>query len=128
MANHTYWYVVGSSGAGRIGVDFRSVTEADTADDAESGPLRVCARLLNPMDAQVLAACLQNEGIHAVVMDSDMIYAAGTLFGAARIGDVRVMVPAPQLDAALRLRERFDAGELAIDENFDVGAKEPGTD
>jgi len=29
------------------------------------GPLQVCARYLNPMDAQVLAACLQNEGLSA---------------------------------------------------------------
>jgi len=40
---------------------------------------------------------------------------------------VCVMVPAPQLDAALRLRERYDAGEFAIDEDFDVGPPDPET-
>jgi hypothetical protein len=31
------------------------------------------------------------------------------------------MVPASQLDAALRVRERLDAGDLAIGEDFEVG-------
>ena len=91
------------------------------------GPLRVCARYLYPMDAQVFAACLQNEGIAATVMDADTVYTTGALFSALPRGGVRVMVPAPQLDAALRLRERYDAGEFAIDENFDVGSTDPET-
>jgi len=45
----------------------------DTVDGSTSGPLRVCARQLLPMDPQVLAACLQNEGIAAVVTDADTI-------------------------------------------------------
>jgi hypothetical protein len=99
----------------------------DVAGEPAFGPLRVCARYLNPMDAQVLAACLQNAGIAAVVMDADTIYATGAMFSALPRGGVRVMVPAPQLDAALRLRERYDAGEFAIDENFDVGPPDPDT-
>lgn len=93
-----------------------------------SGPLRVCARYFNPMDAQVFAARLVSEGIRAVVMDSDMIYAAGTLFGAARLGEVRVMVLESQLEIALRIRERLDAGEFAIGEDFDVGSRDPESD
>ena len=50
------------------------------------------------MNAQVLAACLQNAGLAA-----------------------RVMVPKSQLDAALKIRAAIDAGELAIDEDYDVG-------
>lgn len=99
----------------------------EIAGEPAYGPLRVCARFLNPMDAQVLAACLQNEGIAAIVMDADTIYATGAVFSALPRGGVRVMVPAPQLDAALRLRERYEAGEFAIDENFDVGSRDPDT-
>ena len=75
----------------------------------------------------MLAACLQNEGIAAIVMDADTIYATGALFSALPRGGVRVMVPAPQLDVALRLRERYESGEFAIDENFDVGSRDPDT-
>jgi len=54
------------------------------------------------MNAQVLAACLQNAGLAARVMDSDTIYANGVLFGSLTLGGVRVMVPKSQLDAALK--------------------------
>jgi Putative prokaryotic signal transducing protein len=85
------------------------------------GPLRVCARCANPLDAQVLAACLQNRGLAPRVMDSDTIHANGALFSSLPFGGVRVMVPESQLEDALRICAAFDAGELAIDEDFDVG-------
>ena len=85
------------------------------------GPLTVCARYLNPLNAQVLAACLQNAGLAAQVMDSDTIFASGAYFGSLPRGGVRVMVPESQLEDALRIRAAYDAGELAIDEDFDVG-------
>ena len=84
------------------------------------GPLKVCARYLDPLTAQVLAACLQNAGLAARVMDSDTIFASGAYFGSLPRGGVRVMVPESQLEDALRVRAAFDAGELAIDEDFDV--------
>jgi hypothetical protein len=84
------------------------------------GPLSLCARYLNPMDAQVLVARLQSEGLAARVMDMDTVYANGVLFGSLSLGGVRVMVPESQLDDAKRIREAFDAGEYAIDEDFDV--------
>jgi hypothetical protein len=102
--------------------------DREPKDDHEGGGLRVCARYLLPLDAQVLASCLQNEGIAAVVMDADTIYATGALFSAMPRGGVRVMVPASQLEAALQIRARYDAGEFAITEDFDVGTREPGWD
>jgi hypothetical protein len=62
------------------------------------GPLKICVRDVNPMNAQVLAACLQNAGLAA-----------------------RVMVAESQVDAARTIRAAIDAGELAIDEDYDVG-------
>lgn len=84
------------------------------------GPLRMSARYLNPVDAQVLAARLQAEGLAARVMDSDTVYSNGALFGSLSLGGVRVMVPESQLEDAKRIREAFDAGAYAIDEDFDV--------
>lgn len=99
--------------------------ERDSPPDVAHGhgPLRICARYLNPLDAQVLAACLQNAGLAAQVMDADTIFASGVLFGSLPRGGVRVMVPQSQLEEALRMRAAFDAGDLAIDENFDVGTE-----
>ena len=101
-----------------------AAAETDAVSRAEErvvpaeGPLKLCARYLNPMNAQVLAACLESEGLTAVVMDVDTIYGVGALFGSLPRGGARVMVPESQLEAALRIRAAFDAGEMAIDENF----------
>jgi hypothetical protein len=84
------------------------------------GPLSLCARYLNPIDAQVLVARLQSEGLAARTMDVDTVFANGVLFGSLSLGGVRVMVPESQLEDAKRIREAFDAGDYAIDEDFDV--------
>lgn len=102
----------------------RAGADAEPVEVAHGhGPLRICARYVLPIDAQVLAARLQAEGLAARVMDSDTIYANGVLFGSLILGGVRVMVPESQLDAAQHIREKFDAGEYAIDENFDPDAE-----
>jgi Putative prokaryotic signal transducing protein len=84
------------------------------------GPLSICARYLNPMDAQVLVALLQAEGLAARIADADTVYVNGALFGSLALGGVRVMVPESQLEDAKRIRIAFDAGEFAIDDDFDV--------
>ena len=53
-------------------------------------------------------------------MDADTVYANGALFGSLALGGVRVMVPQSQLEDAKRIRGAFDAGDFAIDEDFDV--------
>jgi hypothetical protein len=72
-------------------------------------------------DDELLARLADDLTDLARVMDSDTIYANGVLFGSLTLGGVRVMVPESQLDAALAIRAAFDAGELAIDEDYDVG-------
>jgi len=110
--------------AGRRGLTLAARAALDDAQGVEvargHGPLRMCARYLLPIDAQILTARLQAEGIAASVMDSDTIYASGALWGSLARGGVRVMVPESQLEDAKRIRVAFDAGEYAIDENFDV--------
>ena len=113
--------------AGRRGIYLEALKVSDRDGPIEvaqgHGPLRICARYVNPMNAQVLAACLQNAGLAAHVMDSDTIYSNGALFGSLTLGGVRVMVPESQLEDALKIRAAFDAGELAISEDFDVGER-----
>jgi hypothetical protein len=82
-----------------------------------TGPLRICTRFPLPVDAEIFAARLQSEGIAARVMDSDTVYANGV--GALGMGGVRVMVPESQMDEARRILAAFNAGDYAIDENFD---------
>ena len=83
-----------------------------------SGPLEVCARFVLPIEAQVFAARLTAEGLTARVMDSNTFYADGFAAGVGK-GGIRVMVPASQLAEARRVLAALNAGEYAIDENFD---------
>lgn len=87
------------------------------------GPLKICARFLMPLEAEMFAARLVQEGIAARVIDSDTVYGYGAIMYSLDLGGVRVMVPESQLEAALRIRAALDAGEYAIDENFDVGER-----
>jgi hypothetical protein len=88
------------------------------SDLPATGPLHVAGRFLTPVDAQVFAHRLIEEGVAAQVMDSDTIYVNGT---SVAFGGVRVMVPESQLQEAERISAALDAGEYAIDENYDVG-------
>jgi len=83
------------------------------------GPLRICTRFLLPLDASIFAARLQADGIAAVVMDADTIYANGAFHTSLYLGGARVMVPESQMADAQRILAAFNAGEYAIDENFD---------
>lgn len=89
---------------------------------ATGGPLRICTRFLLPLDAEIFAARLHAEGIAAVVMDSNTIYANGAFHTSLGMGGVRVMVPEPQMADAQRILAAFNAGEYAIDDDFDPDA------
>jgi hypothetical protein len=91
---------------------------------AALGPLRICERFLLPLDAQVFAARLREDGLAARVMDADTVYANGAFPYSLALGGVRVMVPESQLADAMRIRAALNAGEYAIDEQFDPGDEE----
>src|SRR6187549_1990098 len=61
--------------AGRRGLYLEALRENADARGTEiargHGPLRICARYLLPLDAQVLAARLQAEGLTVHVMDAE---------------------------------------------------------
>jgi hypothetical protein len=52
-------------------------------------------------------------------MDSDTLYANGAFHTSLGLGGARVMVPESQLAESQRILAAFNAGEYAIDENFD---------
>lgn len=84
----------------------------------EQDPLVICSRFLLPMDAEIFAARLNAEGITAHVMDANTLYTDG-FAGGFGTGGIRVMVPKSQLEESQRILAAFNAGEFAIDENFD---------
>ena len=84
----------------------------------ENDPLVICSRFLLPMDAEIFAARLHAEGVAAHVMDVNAPYSDG-FAGGFGTGGIRVMVPASQLAESQRILAAFNAGEFAIDENFD---------
>jgi hypothetical protein len=86
--------------------------------DPARSSLRVCTRFMLPLDAQIFAARLTAEGIFAQVMDADSVYGNGSL----GTGGVRVMVRDAQMADAQRVLVAFNAGEYAIDEDFDPNA------
>jgi hypothetical protein len=126
MLNHTGWYVAGSRPAVGFCGTVRAMSDEphERGDEVESagGPLRICTRFLLPLDAEIFAARLHAEGIAAVVMDSNTIYANGAFHTSLGMGGVRVMVPEPQIADAQRILAAFNAGEYAIDDDFDPDA------
>jgi hypothetical protein len=83
------------------------------------GEFCTVARYLIPTDAHVVCACLQAAGIGAVVVDDQ--YVQANLLLAPAIGGVRVLVPEGELTAAQEVLQAFERGDLAIDEDADVG-------
>ena len=80
--------------------------------------MRICARFLRAPDAEIFAARLSAEGIVAHVMDANTVYSDG-FAGGFGTGGIRVMVPESQVADAQRVLAAFNAGEYAIDEDFD---------
>jgi hypothetical protein len=98
------------------------IEESAPGAEVAHGPLKICTRFLLPLDAEIFAARLQAEGIAGIVMDSNTVYANGAFHTSLGMGGVRVMVPESQLAEAQRVLAAFNAGEYAIDENFDPDA------
>lgn len=76
-------------------------------------------RCLIPADAFILCGCLRAAGLNATVMDDQHVQAA--LLLAPAIGGARVMVPAAELGQALEILAAYERGELALDDDEDVG-------
>jgi hypothetical protein len=80
---------------------------------------RLVRRCLIPADAFILCGCLRAAGLNATVMDGQHVQA--DLLLAHAIGGARVMVPASEMKEALEILGAFERGELALDDDDDVG-------
>ena len=105
----------------RLGVDADVSADLDgDADECEpdepaSDSLTAVAQFSFPIDAQLLQARLEADGIPAWVTNANTVQAFGYLRNA--VGGVRVMVPTRLVDAAKAVMAALAAGEYALDEN-----------
>jgi len=88
-------------------------------EGAGYGTLLVLARFFVPTDAYVLKACLESNGVPAVVADAHLVQAYEFLTTA--VGGVRVLVPESHFEQALQIHKAFEAGEYQLDDDYDVG-------
>ncbi len=84
--------------------------------ETPEGVLEQCAVYLDPISAEALRARLLSAGLTPV------IYNSTSDAGIVGLAGVRLLVPESQLAEAERIREQLEAGEFAIDEDFDVGS------
>ena len=81
--------------------------------------MKVVARFFVPTDAFMLKACLESNGIDAIVADANLVQA--NVFLTTAVGGVRVLVPDAQLERAQEILRAYEAGEYRLDDDFDVG-------
>ena len=96
----------------------------DTCSDAmdASDSLTAIARFSFPIDAQILQARLEADGIPAWVVNANVAQAFGPLRNT--VGGVGVMVPTNEVENAQRVIAALAAGEYALDDDDEV---DPGT-
>jgi hypothetical protein len=99
--------------------DNESVASDDSDDSDVSDSLTVVAQFSFPIDAQMLQARLEADGIPAWVANANTVQAFGYLRSA--VGGVRVMVPTRLIEDAKRVVAALAAGEYALDDDMDVG-------
>ena len=82
--------------------------------------LFVVAKYFSPLDAYLVQGCLSAYGIPAVVADANHVQADQLI--APALGGVRILVPASWLAPAAELLALLERGELALDDDADVGS------
>jgi hypothetical protein len=88
-------------------------------DDIEADSLTAIARFTAPIDAQVLAGCLEAEGIPVFMGNLDSAHALGYMGSAVPIV---LRVPTRLAAEARAVVAAFEAGEYALDDDFDPDA------
>jgi hypothetical protein len=87
------------------------------------GDLVLVARMLDPLEAEMLRGRLEAEGVPAMVVDK--LTAQNNVFYKLAIGGVRVMVPEAYLAQAREIVRADARGDYVLDDSADVG---PPTD
>lgn len=91
-----------------------------TADPAE---FLTIARFLVPLDAHILRARLEAEGIPAVLADDNLVQTNSLI--AAAVGGVRVQVPATRAAEAQAIVTAIANGEFDLGEDAPSGDEPP---
>lgn len=90
--------------------------EPEEIPDEYHGDLQTVAKMLTPMEAQLLVDCLQNQGIPAIASDANFVQAYSLLEVA--VGGARVRVPEDFVAEAKQAIEACQRGEFtASDED-----------
>jgi hypothetical protein len=76
------------------------------------GDFETVAQLLNPIDAYVIAGCLEAAGIPPVVADTNLVQLNSLL--AIAVGGVRIRVPAAYTAEARNVIEAYYRGDFAL--------------
>jgi hypothetical protein len=85
--------------------------------------LVTCAQFIEPVEAQIVRARLESEGIPAFVADELLVTANWPISTA--LGGVRVQVPSEYLDEAKAIIAAYFAGELSADVDAETGSEPP---
>ena len=90
------------------------LTERDRPDDID---LVTVAILQDPLNANVLRACLESHGIFAYVWGEHLGIA--NIFLSVASGGIRVQVRSDQVDDARAVIAAFERGDFALEEGED---------
>src|SRR5262249_55517631 len=90
----------------------------DEPEPTIEGDLVEVARLLDPIEAEMLRGRLEAEGVPAMV--ADKLTATQVLYRYT-IGGVRILVPEAYLERAREVVKADARGDYAIDDRTDVG-------
>ena len=100
------------------GVDIPMTSDAP-AQTPDMGEFQTLRRFLEPMDAHMLAACLQDRGVPAFVADADTVQTNMLL--SIALGGVRLQVPEALIERAQAIMESYDRGDFALKDPEDEG-------
>jgi hypothetical protein len=89
--------------------------EDEAAEFAGMGSLATVARLLDPLEAQILQGRLQAEGIPVLLADRQLVQT--NLLWSIALGGVRVQVPEHLLARAQEVMTALREGRYALDED-----------
>ena len=91
--------------------------EEDSDDADPDVDLVSVARFSNPVEANVLRACLESHGIYAFVWGEHL--GTANVFLSMASGGIRVQVREDQVDQAKEVIAAFERGDFAIDDDHE---------
>jgi hypothetical protein len=105
--------IMPSSTASSDASDAKAQGQAEDMPAALDGSYETLLRTPSLLNAQIICARLDAEGIPAIALDQNM--ANAELYRTA-IGGIRIQVPRDQITAARDILDRLERGEYAIDD------------